>query len=463
MKGLNQAVKIGVAPTIRDSSFGIDEAIRYKRLIIDKLNQLHLNYVDIDWLNEDGLLFRCKDVDAIADKFVNEKVDCLFIPHCNFGSENAVAALAKKMNKPLLIWGPRDEAPFDNIGNLRHTQCGMFASSKVLRRQGVPFTYIENSRVDSHIFREGLTNFIAAARVVKSFKNMRIGQISTRPGAFTSVVCNEGELLEKYGIQIEPIDLTELIKSMNILIETNDIRLHEFEHKIKEEMVFEGIESISMNKLAAMKYAIEDWAAEYSLSAVAFQCWNALQDAIGCVPCYINGVLTGEGLPVVCETDICGAVTSVLAQAAKESIEPIFFADLTVRHPTNDNAELLWHCGPFPPELARDSSQRLLSRHYLQNSCCPALGEFEIKHGEITICRFDGDHGEYSFFMALGKGIEGPKSRGTYLWAEFCDWPYIEKKIINGPFIHHVTGVYGNIIPIMTEALKYTPGIKIDV
>ena len=73
-----------------------------------------------------------------------------------------------------------------------------------------------------------------------------------------------------------------------------------------------------------------------------------------------NAMLTDEKIPVVCETDIHGAITAVMLQAANMNKEPIFFSDLTMRHPENNNSELLWHCGNFPYSLkAKDS--RLLS------------------------------------------------------------------------------------------------------
>lgn len=63
------------------------------------------------------------------------------------------------------------------------------------------------------------------------------------------------------------------------------------------------------------------------------------------------GELIDEGIPVSCETDINAAVTSVMMQAVTLGDSASFFADLTIRHPENDNRELLWHCGPFPYSL----------------------------------------------------------------------------------------------------------------
>jgi len=456
-------VKIGFVPVRRSASFGIEEAVKYKKLVKRKMDSLNVDYVDIDWANEEGMIHDTSDIQKIAEKFREEKIDALFIPHCNFGAEDAVAKLSKMVSKPLLLWGPRDEAPFDDAMTLRHTQCGLFATSKVLRRVGVPFTYMENCSIDSPVFTTGFQEFLAAARVVKSFKNMRIGQISTRPSPFLSVMCNEGELLERFGIETVPVTITEIVERMEQLIDRKDERLSAFSQNISHLFPDNVFDEEIRRRMAALKYSIKDWAESENLSAVAIQCWNALQHAVGLAPCFIVGDLTGEGLPVVCETDICGAVTSVMVQAAKITEDPVFFADLTARHPENDNAELLWHCGPFPYILKKENTLAKLSGHYFQTPSNPALGEFEIKHGEITICRFDGDHGDYSFFMAKGKGIDGPRSLGTYLWAEFTNWPQLEKKLIEGPYIHHVTGVYGNVIPAIREALKYIPGIAPDI
>ena len=102
---------------------------------------------------------------------------------------------------PVLIWGPRDDSP-DNHGlRSRDSQCGLFATGKVLRRHNVPFTYLTNSWIGSEEFTSGMRKFIQVANVVKSIKNLNILQISTRPEPFCSVICNENELIEKEASQ----------------------------------------------------------------------------------------------------------------------------------------------------------------------------------------------------------------------------------------------------------------------
>ena len=74
-------------------------------------------------------------------------------------------------------------------------------------------------------------------------------------------------------------------------------------------------------------------------SAIAIQCWSALQDSMHIMPCLANAILTDEFIPVTCETDVHGAITSILAQEAALRKTPTFFADLTVRHSENENGE----------------------------------------------------------------------------------------------------------------------------
>lgn len=107
-----------------------------------------------------------------------------------------------------------DERPDENGVRLRDTQCGLFATGKVLRRFQVPFTYMTNCRLNDPVFERGLRDFLAVCNVVKTFRNIRILQISTRPFDFWTTMCNEGELLEKFNIQLSPIPMTELTEEM---------------------------------------------------------------------------------------------------------------------------------------------------------------------------------------------------------------------------------------------------------
>ena len=63
------------------------------------------------------------------------EIDALFIVNCNFGEESCAGLVAKQLNVPTLLWGPRDRL-FDNGQRFTDTQCGLFAISKQLKRYG---------------------------------------------------------------------------------------------------------------------------------------------------------------------------------------------------------------------------------------------------------------------------------------------------------------------------------------
>lgn len=448
-------VVLGVAPT-RRSIFSAPDAVKYADLTRARLEEFGISFVDIKDISEDGLLHREEDRVRIEEKFKEQGVDGLFVPHGNFGTEYEVARLAKELNVPVLLWGPRDERPDEDGIRLRDSQCGLFATGKVLRRFRIPFTYLCNCRLEDEEFERGIRNFLAVCNVVKTFRKTRILQIGPRPFDFWSTMCNEGELLERFQIQLAPIPMPELTAEIK--------KVQEDRETIQEIMAYcrenfnVAINEEELEMVAALKAAMKALAKRYGCNAVAIQCWNALQSEIGIMPCAANSLLNEEGLPVVCETDIHGAITAIMCEAAGMDETRTFFADWTVRHPDNENGELLQHCGPWPLSCA---------------ACKPTIGyplafshpgavEAQAKLGDMTLCRFDGDNGEYSLLLGNAKGIEGPYTKGTYVWVEVKNLKRLEAKIVEGPYIHHCVGIHKDVVPVLYEACKYL-GITPDL
>lgn len=443
---------IGYAPT-RRSIFSAEDAVKYRNLTSDKLRELSIDFVDITDINDEGLLYCESDRKKIEDKFRKAGVSGLFVPHANFGCEYEVARLAKNLGVPVLLWGPRDERPDENGVRLRDSQCGLFATGKVLRRFEVPFTYMSNCRLDDPVFERGVKDFAAVCNVVRTFKNIRILQIGPRPFDFWSVMCNEGELLEKFNIQLAPIPLSELREEV---LAADKAKVASVVGYCKANMDIR-ITDEQLGKVAALKVAMRALAEKYACNAIAIQCWNALQGEIGIMPCAANSLLNEEGLPVVCETDIHGAVTALLVEAASKEHRRSFFADWTVRHPDNENGELLQHCGPWPISVSAEKPSICYPLAFNHPGAVSARAE----GGLITLARFDGDNGEYSLLLGKARGIDGPYTMGTYLWVEVENLKRLEAKIVEGPYIHHCVGIHEDVVPVLYESCKYM-GLKCD-
>jgi L-fucose isomerase-like protein len=458
---MHTPLRLGFMPT-RRRFFSREDSLKYKVLILEKIKKLApgLEIIDLEWLNDEGLLRDVDEGQKVARHFIEKDVDAVFCPHCNFGTEDAVTLAAKKIGKPVLLWGPRDEAPSADGERLRDSQCGLFATSKVMQRFGVKFSYITNSRLDTKVFENGFLNFLRAANAVKHFKGARIGQVSTRPRDFYSVVINEGELMEKFGVQVVPIDLTKIIGEVKSSLSSPSEKLKETAAAMIKTADFSGMDKELPRKLAALKLAIKKWSDTENLGAVAFQCWDALQEELGLCSCFVHAELTDDGLPIACETDIHGALSSLLLQACGHFKQPTFFADLTIRHPENDNAELLRHCGPFPASLAE--GKRKINKHFVLPSHAEGVCNWKLKDGHVTVGRFDGVNGKYSLFCGEGKTVPGPFNQGTYTYLEVNDWPLWEEKLIYGPYIHHVSCAYGSLATTLHEAVRHIDNLEFD-
>lgn len=453
-------VKLGFVPTRRAlGRMSLDVARKDKERIETKLKEWNIEYVGLDWLNEDGFLYDTIDASRVAARFKAEGVDAVFVPHCNFGSEGPVGIMAREVGKPLLLWGPQDPTPVGYEDRAQDIQCGLFATSKVLRRVRVPFTYIVNSAVDSPVFKRGFHMFVGAVSAANNFVGARIGQVSVRPPAFWTTMYNESELLERWGIQVVPTTLENLRQAVLKKEEENSEELHETINQFKRiSSDFSTVEEKHIKRLAAVKLALVAFTQEQDLDAVAVHCHQPFRDALGVALCFVNAVVTDLMIPVACETDMHGALTSLLMQGAGLNTTPTFFADLTIRHPENRNAELLWHCGNFAPSLALDPDSRNLKLH----QGYPVAASWEVKGGDITVARFDGDNGQYSLFMGKAKGTTGPVTNGAYVWVEVDNWPKWEEKLMYGPYIHHCVGVHQQVVPVLYEACKYIPGLEPD-
>ena len=448
-------VKLGFVPT-RRSIFSAPDAIKYRGLTADRFRELGIDFVDITDINEEVLLYDDQDVDKIVEKFKAEGVDGIMLAHCNFGTEYVCARLAKKLGLPVLLWGPLDERPEPDGVRLRDTQCGLFATGKVLRRFQVPFTYLTNCRLNDPVFERGVRDFLAVCNVVKTFRNIRILQISTRPFDFWTTMCNEGELLEKFNIQLAPVPMTELTEEVKAAKKDKE-KMDATLAYIHENMEIQ-IKDNEVENVAALAVAMKTLVKKYGCQAAAIQCWNALQTELGIMPCAANAILNDEGIPVVCETDIHGAITALMVEAAGMDETRGFFADWTIRHPDIENGELLQHCGPWPVSVAREKAKLTYPLAFEHPGSLTA----EAKHGDVTLCRFDGDNGEYSLLLGRAKGVEGPKCMGTYLWVEVENIKRLEAKIVEGPYIHHCVGIHKDVVPVLYEACKYI-GVKPDL
>ena len=451
---------LGLCP-IGKFVFSHEDAKRYKAMIEERLREWGVPFVGIDDVVADGIVRGLDDVEPAVKCLADAGADALFLPHCNFGTEHATGLIAQKLGLPVLLWGPRDEAPLPDGTRLRDSLCGVLASSKVLHKLGVPFAYIENCRVDDPPFHDGLVQFLRSANVANTLRRgLRIGHIGQRIDFFWTTIVNESELLERFNVQVLPIGLTEVIARTKARVgrdrSTYEDKLAELRKTVQTEG-FDGDEPL-LNVLALSDEMI-DMAQREGLDAFALQSFMSICDELGAMVEFTMAQVSDAGYPVACESDVHGAVSSVLLQRAAFDTEPIFLADFTIRHPANDNGILLWHCSA-PLSMAKPDTPAKIGAHWILPGIPPGSCHWLLREGDITVARFDGDRGQYVLAAGTGHTIEGPATQNAYVWMEVNDWPRWERQLVQGPFIHHTAAAYGDYTSALVDACRFVDGVS---
>lgn len=459
---LDYHVKIGLAPMRRDVSarpgiFNWEKAEARGHFLVDYIEKHYaggeVSFADLKGVNPVDVMYSDADADAVIERFEKEKVDAVFFINCNFGNEEIAGKIARALNKPVLIWAPLDDE-FEPDG-MRYTdsQCGLFGVSRQLQRNNIPFSYIETCTVRDERFDQGFRRFLSVACMVRNFRRLRVAQVGMRPKPFCSVIFNEGELMQRFGIQVIPVNLAVVIDRYNRILRERDAELEKGAALLRSRYEMDDQTPPLLKKVYAFVLLYREIFAEYGVDAVSAECWTAMQLAVGAMPCTAYSILADMGYIVSCESDMHGAITMALLSCAALGKKVPFFGEFTARHPQDRNAELLWHCGPFAYSLkAEDSTAREVNMRQW----------FRVKDGNYTVARLDQDDGKYSLLSGICTTTKGPYTFGTYLWAKFDDLSAWEKKLIEGPYIHHMAEIEGDYTGELREFCKYVPGLAPD-
>ena len=459
---LNYQVKVGLAPMRRDVTprpgiFNWEKAEERGHRIVKYIEEHfasdNVSFVDLKGINPVDVMYNDDDAEKVIERFRAEKVDAVVIINCNFGNEEIAAQVAGALNVPTMIWAPMEDEFLPDGSRFCDSQCGMFGVSRILQRNNIPFTYVETCHVEDDIFKAGFEKFVSVACMVKNFRGMRIAQVGMRPKPFTSVIFNEGELMQKFGIRVIPVNMAVVIDKYNRILKERDAELEEGAKLLLSRYEMDELTPPLLKKVYAFVLLYQEIFAEYKVQAVSAECWTAMQLGVGAMPCTAYSVLADMGYVISCESDLHGAISMAMLSCASLGKKIPFFGEFTVRNPENRNSELLWHCGPFAYSLKKDG--------------CPCKNVnmrqwFQVKDGHYTITRFDQDNGDYMMLAGQFDSTTGPYTFGTYLWAQFDDLSKWERKLVEGPYIHHIAEIEGDYTEELKEFSKYVPGLKID-
>ncbi len=339
---LQYHVTIGLAPMRRDVTprpgiFNWERAEERGRHIVDYIENHyageHVSFVDLKGINLVDVMYSEADADAVIERFRDAQVDGIVLINCNFGNEEIAGRLACTLGKPVLLWAPLDDVFEPDGTRYTDSQCGIFGVSRQLQRLNVPFSYVENCRVEEDEFRDGLDRFIRAACMVKNFAGLRVGQVGMRPKPFCSVIYNEGELMQKFGVQIIPINMAVIIDKFNRILKENRAELQKGAKLLGERYEVDELSEPNLEKIYAFVLLYRELFEEYRLDVCASECWTSMQLGLNAMPCTAFSILADEGYVIACETDVHAAISMALLSCAALGKKRPFLGEFTVKNP----------------------------------------------------------------------------------------------------------------------------------
>src|SRR5688572_2636396 len=300
-----------------------------------------------------GAVESLSDAQKCADLFKEHagKIDGILVTLPNFGDERGVANAIRwsGLRVPVLVHAFNDDPKIMTIKDRRDSFCGKMSVCNNLRQYNVPFslTRLHTDLPDSKTFLQDLQDFVVTCRVVRALKNLRIGALGARPTAFNTVRYSE-KLLEQSGISVETLDLFELFGWIGKMKDSDDA-VNTKLAEIQSYVVAKSIPPVALFKMAKFGVAVDKWMKDTRLNATAIQCWTAMEEFFGVVPCTLMSMMSNMGMSSACEVDIMGTVAMyAMAQAGGK---PSALVDWNNNYGEDPDKGVIFHCSNLPKDI----------------------------------------------------------------------------------------------------------------
>jgi L-fucose isomerase-like protein len=387
-----------------------------------------------------------------------QKIDGIIVTLPNFGDEKGVAETIKRsgLAVPILIHAEPDTPEKMTVANRRDSFCGKISVCNNLRQAGIPYTLTQSHtvKVTSSEFKKELFDFASVCKIVRGLKNARFGAIGARTGAFNTVRFSE-KILELSGIAVETIDLSEILGRVELLAD-DDKGVKGKLAAIKRYVSVRSIPDDRLLKMAKFGYVVDKWIEQAELNGTAIQCWTALEEFFGIVPCTLMSMMSESLIPSACEVDVTGLLAMYILQLASDS--PSAILDWNNNYGPDRDKAVLFHCSNVPKSFFKDSKmdyQAIIAGSVgKDNTYGTVVGR--IAPGKATFCRTTTDDAAGTISAYVGQGeFTGDKldTFGGYGVMRIANLQSLMQYICRMGFEHHVAVSLSEKADAIAEAL----------
>jgi len=386
-----------------------------------------------------------------------DAIDGVIVTLPNFGDERAIAETLRiaNLHVPVLMQATPDTPSKMTIRDRRDSFCGKMSACNNLTQYGIPYslTTLHTEPPQSAEFKKDLDWFLAVCRVVKGLRRLRIGAIGARPAAFNTVRYSE-KILERNGISVETVDLSEILGRVERMKDSDSAAQGKLA-SIRKYVEVNGIPDAALLKMAKLGAVIDGWMREVEVTISAIQCWTALEEYFGVVPCTVMSMMSDEGLSSACEVDIAGVVGMHALQLASET--PSALLDWNNNYGDDPDKAVCFHCSNLPKHffanVKMDFQEIIAGTVGKENTFGTCVGR--VKAGPMSFARFSTDDFNGKIRGYVGEGEFTDDSLETFGGAGVAKIPQMQKLlrfICENGFEHHVAANFSNVAGAVHEA-----------
>lgn len=389
-----------------------------------------------------------------------DRIDGIIVSLPNFGFEIGIinAISVADLNVPILVQACDDENDKVDLDSRRDAFCGKISVCNNLYQYGIPFTdtTLHTYSIYSELLAKDINKFAGICRVVNGLRHARIGAIGARPAGFQTVRASE-KLLQKSGITVVPVDLSEILGAAR-KIEDTDVELLKKLEEIKCYAVVPKEYSDRLVLQAKFGVAVERWIEANQIDAVAVQCWDSLEQNYGCAACVTMSMLGEKLLPAACEVDIAGAVSMYALTLAAQGQSALL--DWNNNFAEDRNKCVCTHCGNFPKSFVRNDLK--LGTLGVLGRTLGKVNTFGAVYGKVTKGDFtffristDDTKGTIKAYLGTGEITDDPYGMdGCIAVTKVDNLQILMKHICKNGFEHHVAMVRNDVKDILNEAIE---------
>lgn len=383
----------------------------------------------------------------------------------NFGDESSTFTALRDAGTPILFLACSDRLEALGPSTRRDAFCGKISAMNLFKQGGVPCSAFPPHTVepDSAACDENLRQFAAVCRVVKGMKRLRTGSIGARCTPFKTVRFDE-TALERYGIGNESFDLAELFRRYNSTA-ADDPTVKEAVEAYRNYCDWPMESGDALRRIARLSVAIERMIADYGLDLVTLRCWTELEEELKLSPCVILSMLNHKGVTANCEVDTVNALAMHALRLAAGA--PGACLDWNNNYGTDEDACILFHCGPVAAELMRRRGQigdHPMFARILGNGNALGCCEGRMKPGVFTCASGYTRGGKLVFFVEKGRFEETELPEEFFGCGGVARFENLQQKLhrlVEAGFPHHVGLSYGDNLVAVREAFSKYLGYEV--